>query len=1065
MRRGDVRHLSEAALFACALAAACASPHERHTLAELRTVQPDLSQVEVGDSLDQAMQGYRNFLEDAPVSELTPEAMRRLADLKLEKEYGPLGDAGLAALLAPRPAPVAEASEGERAATARHRSAAGSAESDAAFEQRATAAQPLAAASGDAALELPGGPAAAGGPLDAIALYDRILTEYPTYRHNDQVLYQKARALDELGRVDEAIEVTKQLIAQHPGSRHLDEVQFRRAEYFFTRRRWRDAESAYSAITRKGGGSEYYEPALYKLGWSLYKQDLLDEALDEYVRLLDHKVAAGYDFEVEHNEDSERRVADTFRVISLSFSNLGGSDSVSAYFAAKGERGYEDRIYSHLGEFYFEKLRYADAAKAYKAFVALHPHYRAAPRFGMRVVEIYEAGSFPKLVLEAKKEFAASYGLSAEYWRHFEAAAAPEVLRYLKTNLADLASHYHALFQAKDLAAERTANYEEALRWYRAYLDSFGKESSSAGVNNRLADLLLEHRDFAEAASEYERTAYAYPEHERAAAAGYAAIYAHRENQKLAQGEAQLAVKRAAVESTLRFAGAFPQHEQAAVVLGAAVVDLYDMKEYAQAIATGRQLIERYPQAEASILRQAWTAVAHSAFELSIYTEAERAYASVLEMTPPDDASRAALDDNLAAAIYKQGEQANSAGDARAAADHFLRIAQAAPNSGIRPAAEYDAAAALIRLEDWAGAAEVLEAFRENHPGHELARDATQQLAFVQQKAGNLSRAAAEYERVAAEADQPERRREALLVAGQLYEDARLPERALATYLAYASEFPEPLEPAVETRFKIAGLYEAAHDEAARHAELAKIVEIERAAGGARTPRMRSLAARSALVLAERLYRQFGEVALTQPLEANLQEKQQRMDAALTAASALVDYEVAEVTAAATFYMAEIYQDFSLALIGSERPAGLGVDELRDYDLALEQEARPFAEKALQVHEKNLELMRGGIANAWTEMSLAKLAVSMPARYAKPEASSGFLESIDSYAYQVPSPPAPETPVAVTTEPAPSEAAPPAAMPEDAIPLAEQAEPHAPEAPEAVETAESAEEVNDGPRH
>ena len=39
------------------------------------------------------------------------------------------------------------------------------------------------------------------------------------------------------------------------------------------------------------------------------------------------------------------------------------------------------------------------------------------------------------------------------------------------------------------------------------------------------------------------------------------------------------------------------------------------------------------------------------------------------------------------------------------------------------------------------------------------------------------------------------------------------------------------------------------------------------------------------------------------------------MDAALAAFGRLVDYEVADVTAAATFYMAEIYSEFSRALL------------------------------------------------------------------------------------------------------------------------------------------------------
>ena len=217
----------------------------------------------------------------------------------------------------------------------------------------------------------------------------------------------------------------------------------------------------------------------------------------------------------------------------------------------------------------------------------------------MRVVEIYEAGGFPKLVLEAKKEFAATYGLQSEYWRHFDVADSPEVLSYLKANLVDLANHYHALYQSAEVADEKPANFQEATRWYRAYLTSFPADPGSPAVNHRLADLLLEHRDFGEAAREYERTAYDYPAHEQAAAAGYAAIYAHRENQKRAAGAEQEAARRDAVTSTLRFVDAFPQHEHAAAVLGAAVDDLYDMKEFAPAIATGRKLIDGYPEADA----------------------------------------------------------------------------------------------------------------------------------------------------------------------------------------------------------------------------------------------------------------------------------------------------------------------------------------------------------------------------------------------------------------------------------------------------------------------------------
>jgi hypothetical protein len=116
----------------------------------------------------------------------------------------------------------------------------------------------------------------------------------------------------------------------------------------------------------------------------------------------------------------------------------------------------------------------------------------------------------------------------------------------------------------------------------------------------------------------------------------------------------------------------------------------------------------------------------------------------------------------------------------------------------------------------------------------------------------------------------------------------------------------------------------------------------------------------------------------------------------------LIEYRVGEVTAGATYYMAEVYLGFNRALMESERPTNMKAAALQEYELDLEETAFPFEEKAIGVHEKNLELMRSGIHNAWVEKSLTKLAQLMPARYAKPEMSSGFLGSIDRYAYKAP---------------------------------------------------------------
>jgi cellulose synthase operon protein C len=995
-------------VLAAALLVGCAAHRKvtpTTTLADLHNMRPDVQEVKVDQGLDQAMQGYRRFLEETPETSMTPEAMRRLADLQIEKQFGiHTGDLKPREMAAPK---TGQAPANTRAHTTDPAAAVAGAvrgESDREFERRTTAEAPIVktADPGTSLAEALGTDAAPKGPVEAIAIYKRLLTEYPSYKDSDQVLYQMARTYDELGRTDEAMETMERLIRANPHSEHYDEVQFRRGEYFFTRRKYRDAENAYSAIVPLGSSSSYYELALYKLGWTFYKQELYDDALHRYMALLDHKVSTGYDFDQQNEKEDERRVADTFRAVSLSFTNLGGPEAVQEFFSKFGNRSYEDRVYSNLGEHYLTKLRYDDAAKTYKAFIALYPFHRSAPRFSMRIVETFTKGGFPKLVLESKREFASRYGLQAEYWRHNQPEDLPEAIAYLKTNLKDLANHYHAEYQSAQDTNEKLANYHEALRWYGDYLKSFPTDAESPAINYRLADLLFENKDFGEAAKQYERTAYEYPTHSQSAPAGYAAVYAYRQQLKDAGKEQQDAVKRATIASSLKFADTFPDDAQAAPVLGAAADDLYEMKDYRAAIDSAQRVIDKYPGAELPIRRSAWIVVAHGSFELAEYPQAERAYAQVLTVTPEGDASRAAFVDNLAASIYKQGEQARAAKDYRAAAEHFLRIRTAAPTSTIRPTAEYDAGAALIALQDWNSAADVLEAFRSAYPQHKMHGEATKLIAQAYRESGQLSRAAGEYDRLASESEDPALRGEALLAAGDLYQQSSANDKALDVYRRYLNEFPRPVEAALETRFKISEIYKATQDESLYQKELAEIVRIDAAAGPERTSRTRTLAARSALVLAEQLYRDFVAVKLRQPFETSLKEKQQRMDATIDAMNRLVEYEIADVTAAATYYMAETYFDFSRSLKESERPTDLQPVDMEKYEADLDETAFPFEEKAIKVHEKNMEMLHAGVLDEWTQKSLSRLGELMPGRYAKNEMSSGLVGGIDSYVYREP---------------------------------------------------------------
>lgn len=987
---------------------ACASVGSKGTIAELRQVRIEIKEERIEGGLEKAMLSYQRFLEETPDSALTPEAIRRLADLKIEKEYGTITEgagsaAGAKASAAPeretRPeaaSPTGAPSDQALADIPVHE------ESETEFERRATRWQPV-----DSTTTAADGSVAGAGDLErtgareAIALYRKLLDDYPDYERNDQVLYQMSRAYEELGQVEEAMAVMDRIVREYPRSRYFDEVQFRRAERFFAYRRYLDAENAYSSIVDIGVSSSFYELALYKLGWTYFKQELYEDALHRFIALMDHKVSVGYDFEQTEDEQERKRTEDTFRVISLSFSNLGGANSTVEYFSRYGKRSYEDSVYSNLGEFYFDKLRYADAAAAYNAFVDRNPFHKAAPNFHMRVIEIQAAGGFPSLVLESKKKFAAVYGLTAEYWKHFDPGERPDVLGLLKTNLTDLANHYHACYQDPRQAEDKATNFEEARHWYRDFLTSFPTDGESPVINYQLADLLRENRSFGAAAVEFEKTAYGYPPHEKSSQAGYAAVSSYREQLDAARPEDVETVKREVVRSSLKFADAFPEHEKAAIVLGAAADDLYGMKEYEQARASATKLIEAFPGTDGDVVRDAWLVVGHSSYELSRYSEAESAYLNVLAVLSAEDTTRDALVNNLAASIYKQGEQANAVQDYRSAADHFLRVGRTAPTSKIRPTAEYDAAVALIQLKDWETAASVLVGFRNNFPDNPLQPEVTKKIAYVYKENNQLSLAANEYERIEKESADDEIRRDALLVAAELHEKDGNGVRTLEVYRRYVSYFPQPVELNLETRNKIAEILKAQNDRVSYREELETIVAVDASAGSARTPRTRDLGGKAALVLAEDAFDAFVAVRLVQPFEVNLQKKRDLMMTATQKFSQLVDYESGDITAAATFYLAEIYAHFSKSLTVSERPEGLSPMELEQYELAIEEQAYPFEEKAIQVHESNLKLMSRGVYNAWIEKSLQKLAESVPARYAKQEEASSIISSTDTYVFAI----------------------------------------------------------------
>lgn len=941
-------------LFGLSLMLASCATGTVGTVAHLKDLKPDLKDEKIEGGFDKAMQKYQRYLENMPQINLTPEFVRHLADTKLKKEFDLL----------------------ESGATGETKSA-----------------TPIKA--------LPGGEGAglqSVGMREAIALYQKLLSDYPNYKHNDQVYYQLAHVYEELGEVEESMKMMNRLVKDYPHSIYFEETQFRRGEYFYARKKFSDANDSYKSIVDIGARSPYFELSLYKLAWTFYKREQYEEAIQQSVMLLDRKVATGIDLDHPKDSFAEKQIDDAFRVISLSFANLGGADAAAGYFNKQGKRKYENSIYKNLGNFYLDKRRYSDAEITYKAFVKRNPYHKISPHFEMWAIDSAKKGGFPTLVIASNKEFVDHYGLKSAYWTRNEIAAFKEVSGYVKSSMKELANFYHAQYQDKRLAKNKNENFNEAVKWYREFLNAYLKDQGTPAIHFQLAELLHENKSYGQAAIEYEHIAYDYPAHEKSAAAGYAAIVALRESLAIASKEEGARIKRDIIRSSRKFAETFPKDEKTALVTSASIDDKYKMKDYALAAEEARKLLASNPT-DQLIRRSALMIIAHSSFELEKFKEAEEGYLTLLGLTTVNDASRAGLVENLAASYYKQGEKANKLGDYKTAAMYFLKVSTKAPTAKICPVADFDGATALMQLKDWDAAKGVLRLFRTKFPGHALQPEVTKKFAFIYKETGELSLAAAEYERIGTESQEVAVRKASWELAADLYAQAKEMDKAFLVYRRYLNTFPNPIEDALEIRNKIATQLKIGGDGEGYLSELKQIIEIDVRAGSERTDRTRYLGATASLVLAEQTVKQFTEIKLVKPFSKNLLKKKDAMKAAKEKLDKLFDYEVGDATSAATYYLADMYYHFSRALVESERPDGLDTLEIEQYELSIEEQAYPFEEKSIQVHKKNLELLARGIYNLWIDKSIEKLAKLVPARYAKFEESSGYIETADAVGY------------------------------------------------------------------
>jgi len=844
----------------------------------------------------------------------------------------------------------------------------------------------------------------------AITAYQGLLTQYPDRVDNDHVLYQLAKTYDLKGLRDEHLATLDRLVTEFPHSKYVIESQFRRGEILFTDMKYAAAQNAFESVVT-AGESVFQANAYYMNGWSLFKQNKYEPALVSYSRVLDLLLLERRD---EHSTQNSRidqkhktMIEDLLRVMGLSFSYLGGADSLAALFDKTGPKDYETLVYDRYSEFLIEKEQYTDAIAVYKSFIARHPLSIWSPKYHIKVIEVLGLAGFKRDIYQEKVGFVGAYGMGSEFWVFQLSQIEPDSqkagnnldytkaqLERLLPELADL--HYVKAQSARKQKSKKKANaaFTQSAFYNRAFVDTFAVHEHTAKRLFLLAESELQLGNWVLAIEAFERAGYEFQAYDRAAESAYASILAYNEysNTWLKLPEGQLkALKAQQQASRLKFVSHHTRDKRAVDVLFIAGSYEFVQKQYANAINYSQKIIDwpssfdGAPSADKASLLEAHLIKAHSYYAMADYLLAEGAYQGVLNILPKKNKRYLAAIENLAACVYKQAEALLAEDKKELAIDEFLRVAVVAPSSTLRASAEYDAAGYLLELKLWPRMIKVLTDFRKRYPKHILRDTIPAKLALAYRETKQWELAAGELKVMRSLANTEEEKQDILFIVSELYDKAENSQQAILSYRLYANTYPEPADTYMEATQRLAELYKLTNKPLKRRFWLAKQMKKVDALGDKADDRMRYLAAGASSVLAEDAFIQYKRIKLTLPLNKTMIKKTAALQKAMKAYQNTASYGVSQFSTEAGYRMADIYAQLSVDLMDSDRPEGLNELELEQYDILLEEQAYPFEDSAIDIHEQNASRSWNGLYDDWVKNSFKALKALLPGRYAKDE--------------------------------------------------------------------------------
>lgn len=673
----------------------------------------------------------------------------------------------------------------------------------------------------------------------SIALYQRLITGFPDYRFTHGIYYLLAYCLGEMGQGQEAQVAYQTLLERFPDSAFVPEAWVRLGDWHFDEVAADSLQRSAEAFSKMYAFPEHplYARAIYKLGWTYYRMDDFQNAVESFTRLLDHYVEVA-------RKTGEKPSGDVwpeaiqYTAISFADDRWGGVAKARAFFAAVGGRSYEAEVFARLGEVYFEETKYAQAVEAFKVVLERDPLSPDAPRIQARIVLAWSRDRRFDLEAAERQALVRAFSEGTPWWEanKGDPDLTAQVRDLSEKSLLRAAGFHHA--QAQQYKAEgkleaAVAEYRVAAAAYGDYLARFPHSKQAHELQYNHADCLYNALDFERAARTYAAVRDDPADSKFQAEAALSAVISwegevtrqeragqlpvrkvllstDRKDQEEVRAEPLPAVYQDLVRESDVLLARLPGHEKAATIAYKAGEVFYKYNDFEEARCRFEEVVGRWPSSE--VAQFAANLIIESFLTMKDWRAVEEASARLQTLDVGRNAAlNATLQKFKLGGRFNRAMQAMDAKQYEDAAKLFIALVQEDPGHEFADKALYNAASCYEGARRFESALRMYERISAEYPASTLADEALFRVGFNAENTYDFEKAVDRYQQLVDKYQTSKHRKDALYNAARALENLQRYDEAAAAFARYAKAYPDA-EDAARTQFHAALIYEKTQD-------------------------------------------------------------------------------------------------------------------------------------------------------------------------------------------------------------------------------------------------------------